>query len=80
MSSLRAPVRLYRFQYLLNRLGDEPLMPAEEQGQLAFELIPAPIPVPARPTAVRELPFRDRRSPHGGPRHRGRERRRTGSP
>jgi hypothetical protein len=79
VTSLRAPVRLYRYQHLLRRLGDEPLASAEEQGQLAFELVPAPIPIPARPTAVRELSFGDRRSPHGGPRRRGRDRRRTGS-
>ena len=75
--SLRAPVRLYRFQYLLRRLGDEPFEEPFDQSQLALELTPAPI--SARPTEGRELPFRERRSPDGGPRRRGRDRRRTGS-
>ena len=77
LASMRAPVRLYRYAYLLRRMGDEPLAPAEEQSQLALDFVPAP--VPDKPIAVRELPFRDRRSPHGGPRRHGRDRRRSGS-
>ena len=76
-TSLRAPMRLYRFQYLLRRLGDEPLEESFDRSQLALDL--APPPVSARPDAGRELPFRERRSPTGGPRRGGRDRRRTGS-
>jgi hypothetical protein len=77
--SLRAPVRLYRFQYLLRRLGDDPLAPSVDQSQLALEFAPAPAPMPVQRTGARELPFRDRRSPNGGPPRRGRDRRRAGS-
>jgi hypothetical protein len=76
-ASMRAPVRLFRYAYLLHRLGDEPLAPAEEQAQLALDFVPTR--VPDKPIAVRELPFRDRRSPQGGPRRHGRDRRRSGS-
>jgi hypothetical protein len=76
-TSLRAPVRLYRFQYLLRRLGDEPMEESFDPSQLALELTPAPI--TQRLAGARELPFRERRSPDGGPRRRGRDRRRTGS-
>ena len=76
-TSLRAPVRLYRFQYLLRRLGNEPSEESFDESQLALELTPAPF--THRPTGARELPFRERRSPDGGPRRRGRDRRRTGS-
>jgi hypothetical protein len=75
--SLRAPVRLFRFQYLLRRLGDESPEAQADQSQLALDFTPAPIPV--RATGTRELPFLDRRSPNGGPPRRGRDRRRTGS-
>ena len=75
-TSLRAPVRLYRFQYLLRRLGDEPIDQPFDASQLALELTPPPITL--QPVAVRELPFGERRSPNGGPR-RGRDRRRSGS-
>ena len=75
--SLRAPVRLYRFQYLLRRLGDESPEAQADQSQLALDFTPAPIPV--RAAGTRELPFLDRRSPNGGPPRRGRDRRRTGS-
>jgi hypothetical protein len=80
-TSLRAPVRLYRYQYLLRRLGDEPLEQPFEQpldrAQLALDFRPTP--ARARPIAVRDLPFRERRSPRGGPRRHGRDRRHTGS-
>lgn len=76
--SLRAPVRLYRYQYLLRRLADDPLEEAIDPAQLALDFT-APPPDTMRPTSVRELAFRDRRSPHGGPPRRGGDRRRTGS-
>jgi hypothetical protein len=89
-TSLRAPVRLYRYQYLLGRLGDEPLdepfdlsfdrsQLAIDQSQVAIDFTPAPIPVTEQPAAGRELPFRERRSPDGGPPRRGGDRRRTGA-
>ncbi len=77
--SLRAPVRLYRYQYLLRRLSDEPLGSPVDQSQLALELAPRPAPMPVQRVGARELRFRDRRSPNGGPPRRGRDRRRTGS-
>ena len=76
-TSLRAPVRLYRFQYLLRRLGDEPFGESFDGSQLALDLTPAPL--TERTPGGRELPFRERRAPEGGPRRRGRDRRRTGS-
>ena len=80
-ASLRAPVRLYRFQYLLRRLGDEPLGESFgesfDESQLALELTPEPL--AERMAGGRELVFRERRAPDGGPRRRGRDRRRTGS-
>jgi hypothetical protein len=75
--SLRAPIRLYRYQYLLTRLGDEPLESPLDPAQLALEFTPAPPPESLRSKAgVRELTFtdhprRERRSPHGGPRRTG---------
>ena len=78
-AALRAPVRLYRYQYLLQRLDDEAFVGVEEDPQLALDLAPATVPVNGKPTAVRELPFRERRSPDGGPRRGGRDRRRAGS-
>jgi hypothetical protein len=77
--SLRAPVRLYRYQDQLRRLGDDPLEEAIDPAQLALDFTPAPTPATERPTSVREIAFRDRRSPHGGPPRRGRDRRSTGS-
>jgi hypothetical protein len=77
--SLRAPVRLYRFQYLLRRLGDDPTEPSVDQAQLALDFAPAPAPTPVQRAGVRELSFRERRAPNGGPPRRGGERRRTGS-
>ena len=84
-TSLRAPVRLYRYQYLLHRLGDDPLEEPFDQSldesQLAIDFTPTPIttPVTRRSAGGRELLFRDRRSPDGGPPRRGRDRRRTGA-
>ena len=81
-TSLRAPIRIYRFQYLLSRLDDEPLDALDstpEQQQLALDLTPLPPPVLAGPSRVRELAFRDRRSPHGGTPRRGPDRRRAES-
>jgi hypothetical protein len=76
-ASLRAPVKLYRYQYLLRRLADEPLDESIDEAQLALDF--ASPPATERPTSVRELAFRDRRSPQGGRPRRGRDRRRTGS-
>ena len=87
-ASLRAPVRLYRYQYLLGRLGDDPLdEPFDlsfdqsqlvlDNSQLAIDFTPTP--VTEQPAEGRELPFRERRSPDGEPPRRGRDRRRTGA-
>ena len=77
-TSLRAPVRLYRYQYLLRRLDDDPLDQAFDQSQLALELAPVATPATERPTGGgRELLFLERRSPGGRVRRRGRDRRRT---
>ena len=76
-ASLRAPVKLYRYQYLLRRLADDPLEESIDQAQLALDFTPPP--ATERPMSVRELAFRDRRSPQGGRPRRGRDRRRTGS-
>ena len=81
-ASLRAPVRLYRYQYLLRRLGDDPLETRStvvRPSQLAIDFTPTPTPVTGRPAEGRELPFRERRSPDGGPHRPGRDRRRTGA-
>jgi hypothetical protein len=76
-TSLRAPVRLYRFHYLLGRLGDEPYHPSFDESQLAFEFTPTP--ATQQSGGGRELPFRERRAPGDGPRRPGRDRRRSGS-
>jgi hypothetical protein len=82
-SSLRAPIRLYRYQYLLHRLSDEPLESPLDPAQLALEFVPTPPPRSLRAKSEgRELPFtdrpvRERRAPDGGPRRGGRDRRRT---
>jgi hypothetical protein len=80
--SLRAPIRLYRFQYLLYRLSDEPLESPLDPGQFALEFAPASPPRSLRAkSGVRELTFTDRpareRRAWGGRRHRGRSRRRS---
>ena len=89
--SLRAPVRLYRYQYLLGRLGDEPLdEPFDlsfdqshlviDPSQVAIDFAPIPTPVTEQqPVGGRELPFREKRSPDEGPPRPGRDRRRTGA-
>ena len=60
--SLRAPIRLYRYQYLLFRLSDEPLESPLDPSQFAlmFASGPAYHPPRAKPTPVRELAFADR--------------------
>ena len=60
--SLRAPIRLYRYQYLLFRLSDEPLASPLDPSQFALMFASAPTPrsVRAKPTPVRELAFADR--------------------
>jgi hypothetical protein len=82
-SSLRAPIRLYRYQYLLHRLSDEPLESSLDPAQFAFEFTPTPPPQSLRAkSGVRELsftdrPVRERRARDGGPRRGGRDRRHT---
>ena len=78
-ASLRAPVRLFRYQYLLQRMSEELSELADEQTQLALDLVPPSVAEPTRTRAVRELPFGERRSPQSGPRPGGRDRRRAGS-
>jgi hypothetical protein len=80
--SLRAPIRLYRYQYLLHQLGDGPMESPLDPAQLALEFTPTPPPqsLRAKP-GVRELSFTDppvcdRHAPNGGPRRGGRDRRR----
>jgi hypothetical protein len=80
--SLRAPIRLYRFQYLLYRLSDEPLESPLDPGQFALEFAPTSPPRSLHAkSGVRELSFTDRpvreRRAFGGRRHRGRGRRRS---
>lgn len=59
--SLRVPIRLYRFQYLLYRLGDEPLESPLDPGQFALEFAPSSPPRSLRgKSGVRELSFTDR--------------------
>jgi hypothetical protein len=82
--SLRAPIRLYRYQYLLHRLSDEPLESPLDPAQLALVMAPTPPPQSLRAkSGVRELSFTDpdgeRRSPDDGPPRGGRDRRRTGA-
>ena len=79
--SLRAPIRLYRFQYLLYRLSDEPLESPLDPGQFALEFAPTSPPRSLHAkSGVRELMFTDRpvreRRAFGGRRRRGRARRR----
>ena len=80
-TSLRAPVRLYRYQYLLRRLGDEsPDEPFDLTLDPSLVADLAPTPPTERPDGGREIPFRERSSPDGGPRRPSRrDRRRTGA-
>jgi len=78
--SLRAPLRLYRFQYLLYRLSDEPLESPLDPGQFALEFSPTPPPRSLHAKqGVRELSFSPRpvteRRAAGIRRRRGRGRR-----
>ncbi|HEX7977502.1 MAG TPA: hypothetical protein VF461_02810 [Gemmatimonadaceae bacterium] len=78
--SLRAPIRLYRYQYLLYRLSDEPLESPLDPAQFALTFASAPPPRSLREKpGTRELSFTDRpvreRRATGGPRRRGRGRR-----
>ena len=62
-SSLRAPVRVYRYYHQLQQLGDEPLDLAGDPRQLALDLAPPGVgrPVitfPDRPTAPPDDPRR----------------------
>jgi hypothetical protein len=82
-SSLRAPIRLYRYQYLLFRLSDEPLEAPLDPSQFALMFAAGPAYRPSRekPTPVRELAFADRpvreRRTSASRRRRGHTRRRT---
>jgi hypothetical protein len=60
--SLRAPIRLYRYQYLLFRLSDEPLESPLDPSQFALMFASSPTYCAPRdkPTPVRELAFADR--------------------
>ena len=78
--SLRAPIRIYRFQYLLYRLSDEPLESPLDPGQFALEFAPTSPPRSLRASSeVRELSFSQRpivdRRLSGNRRRRGRGRR-----
>jgi hypothetical protein len=81
--SLRAPIRLYRYQYLLFRLSDEPLESPLDPSQLALMFASDPTSDTPRdkPTPVRELAFADRpvreRRTWASRRRRGRAHRRT---
>lgn len=81
--SLRAPIRLYRYQYLLFRLSDEPLESPLDPSQFALMFASGPTYRTPRdkPTPVRELAFADRpvreRRTSASRRRRGRVRRRT---
>jgi hypothetical protein len=71
-SSLRAPVRVFRFYHQLQQLDDEPLDLAGDPHQLALDLA-------ATDPAHRAIPFPDRPSaPPDDPRHGGGDRRRSG--
>jgi hypothetical protein len=80
--SLRAPIRLYRYQYLLSRLSDEPLESPLDPAQFALMFGSAPPPRSLREKHEgRELSFTDRplreRRTSGTRRRRSRARRRT---
>ncbi|MDB4884042.1 MAG: hypothetical protein JWL95_2808 [Gemmatimonadetes bacterium] len=82
----RAPLKLYRYHYLLTQLGDDPLEIAMDPAQLALDTAPTPstpaAPSPGSPrgsSTVRELPFPGPRSPDPDPRRGGSDRRRSGS-
>jgi hypothetical protein len=78
IGSFRAPMRLYRYQHLLTRLGDEPLEVACDPAQLVIDLA-SPTAAPARPVPVRELSFPGGPLPDGTPGDGGTPRRRSGS-
>ena len=71
-SSLRAPLRIYRYCHELLQLGDEPLERTGDSRQLALELDSADT---GRPV----LPFPDPTAPRKDPRRGGDDRRRSGS-
>jgi len=75
--ALRAPIRLYRYRYLLTQLGDEPLEAAMDPAQLAIDAALAP--PPSGSPRVRELQFPGTRSPDHDPHRGGSDRRRSGS-
>jgi hypothetical protein len=72
-TSLRAPLRIYRYYHQLLQLADEPLEVTGDSRQLALELEP-----PDARLAV--LPFPDHpHAPNDDPRRGGGDRRRSGS-
>ena len=71
-TSLRAPLRIYRFYHEILQLGDEPLERTGDTPQLALDLDPAD---PGRPA----LPFPDPTAPRKDPRRGGGDSRRSGS-
>jgi hypothetical protein len=78
-TAFRAPVRLYRYHYLLTQLGDEPVEVSMEPAQLALDLTGATARSAPDTPPVRELEFPDRRPPDEDPHHGGSDRRRSGS-
>jgi hypothetical protein len=76
-TALRAPLRLYRYRYLLTQLGDEPLELATDPAQLTIDAgLAAP---PSGSPPVRVLQFPGTRSPDHDPHRGGSDRRRSGS-
>ena len=79
IGSFRAPIRLYRYQHLLVRLGDEPLEVACDPAQLVIDLASSSPAAAPRPSAVRELSFPGPPLPDGTPGDGRTPRRRSGS-
>jgi hypothetical protein len=76
-TAFRAPLRLYRYRYVLAQLGDEPLEVAMDPAQLALD---AGLAGPASESPpVRVLRFPGTRSPDHDPHRGGSDRRRSGS-
>jgi hypothetical protein len=71
-TSLRAPLRIYRYYHELLHLGDEPLERTGDSRQLPLDLDSADT---GRPV----LPFPDPTTPKKDPRRGGGDRRRSGS-
>jgi hypothetical protein len=78
-TAFRAPIRLYRYRYLLSQLGDEPLEVAMDPAQLALDAELAPGASPSARPPVRELVFPVGRTPDHDPHRGGSDGRRSGS-